>query len=183
MKSTATLRYLRMAPRKVRLVADLVRGKKVEEAQTMLRFVPKRAAEPILKILHSAVASSESEESNLYIAKVTVDEGPKLKRYRARARGAAYPIQKKTSHVTIVLDEIEKGKASKAKPTSGVAKPVSAKGSDVAKPADAKSSGVVKPASGAARQETPKFRSKKEKEVMKPKREGGLKRFFRRKAI
>ncbi|MCH8244647.1 hypothetical protein IIB97_02055, partial [Patescibacteria group bacterium] len=73
---------------------------------------------------------------------------------------------------TIVLDEIEKGKASKAKPTSGVAKP-----------ADAKSSGVVKPASGAARQETPKFRSKKEKEVMKPKREGGLKRFFRRKAI
>ena len=176
MKSTATLRYLRMAPRKVRLVADLVRGKKVEEAQTMLRFVPKRAAEPILKILHSAVASSESEESNLYIAKVTVDEGPKLKRYRARARGAAYPIQKKTSHVTIVLDEIEKGKASKAKPTSGVAKPASVKGSDVVKPASAKGSDVVK-------QETPKFRSKKEKEIMKPKREGGLKRFFRRKAI
>jgi len=172
MKSTATLRYLRMAPRKVRLVADLVRGKKVEEAQTMLRFVPKRAAEPILKILHSAVASSESEESNLYIAKVTVDEGPKLKRYRARARGAAYPIQKKTSHVTIVLDEIEKGlpaarqaRASEAKPISGAAKPVDVKGSDVAK------------------QETPKFRSKKEREIIKPKREGGLKRLFRRKAI
>lgn len=186
MKSTATLRYLRMAPRKVRLVADLVRGKKVEEAQTMLRFVPKRAAEPMLKILHSAVASSESEESNLYIAKVTIDEGPKLKRYRARARGAAYPIQKKTSHVTIVLEEIEKGlpaggqeKTSKAKPALGAAKEESKKEDKTMKPA------VVRQRadSGVARQETPKFRPEKAREIMKPKREGGLRRFFRRKAI
>ena len=172
MKSTAKLRYLRMAPRKVRLVADLVRGKKVEEAQDMLRFVPKRAAEPILKVLHSAVASSESEESNLYIAKVTIDEGPKLKRYRARARGAAYSIQKKTSHVTIVLDEIEKGKASKAKEEpkkeDKIVKPASPR-----QPAD----------SGAVKQETPKFRPEKAREAMKPKKEGGFKRFFRRKAI
>lgn len=176
MKSTAKLRYLRMAPRKVRLVADLIRGKKVVEAQTMLRFTPKRAAEPILKILHSAVVSCEVEESNLYIAKVIVDEGPKLKRYRARARGAAYPIQKKTSHITIMLDEIEKGKTSKTKKEQAPAVRVPEIKETEAKPAVAKSSGV-------ARQEIPKFRPKKEREIMKSKKEGKIKRFFRRKAI
>ena len=180
MKSTAKLRYLRMAPRKVRLVADLVRGKKVQEAQIMLRFVPKRAAEPILKILHSAIASSEAEESNLYIAKVIVDEGPKLKRYRARARGAAYPIQKKTSHITIMLNEIEKGKISKAKPAV-------AKSSDVAKEESKKEetlvAQVLETKKTVAKREAPKLRFKRTKEVIKPKKEGGLKRFFRRKAM
>ncbi|MDI6591661.1 MAG: 50S ribosomal protein L22 [Patescibacteria group bacterium] len=109
---TAKLRYLRIAPRKVRLVADLIRGKKVEEAQNILNFTVKRAAKPLLKLLKSAIANAKNnfqlEESNLYISKILVDEGPKYKRWRARARGRADQIQKKTSHLTLVLDEITK---------------------------------------------------------------------------
>ncbi|PIW91361.1 MAG: 50S ribosomal protein L22, partial [Candidatus Nealsonbacteria bacterium CG_4_8_14_3_um_filter_37_36] len=103
---TAKLRYLRITPRKVRQVSDLIRGKTVEEAQTILRYTVKKAAQPLLKLLKSAVASAKNnfqlEELNLYISKILVDEGPKLKRWRARARGRADEIQKKTSHVTIV---------------------------------------------------------------------------------
>jgi len=127
---TAKLNYLRIPSRKVRLVVGLIRGKKVEEAKTILNFTVKKAARPILKLLKSAVANAKqnfqvSDESNLFITRVTVDEGPKLKRWRARARGAAARIQKKTSHVTIVLDEItpatqrkKKAKTKKTKTTS-----------------------------------------------------------------
>lgn len=114
MKSTAKLRYLRIAPRKVRLVADLIRGKRVSEAQQILSFTTKRAALPLLKLLNSAVAGAKqkfsADESNLYISKIIVDEGPKLKRFMPRARGQAYEIQKKTSHVLLELTEIVAGK-------------------------------------------------------------------------
>jgi len=114
MPVVAKLKYLRIAPRKVRLVADLIRGKSVEQAQTLLRFTVKKANEPVLKLLKSAIASARNnfqlEESNLYIRKISVDEGPKYKRHMPRARGQAYEIQKKTSHVTLWLDEIEKKK-------------------------------------------------------------------------
>ncbi len=110
MKSTAILRDLRIAPRKVRMVSDLVRRKKVEDAQSILRFAIKKGSAPILKLLNSAIAGAKhnfnASENNLYIAKITVDEGPKLKRMRPRAKGQGYPIHKKTSHITIVLDEI-----------------------------------------------------------------------------
>lgn len=110
MQTKAILRNLRIAPRKVRLVADLIRRKKVLEAQTILRFVHKSASEPFQKILQSALSSAKNnlhlEESNLYIAKIVVDEGAKLKRWRPRARGRAYPIEKKTSHITVVLGEV-----------------------------------------------------------------------------
>ena len=108
---TAKLRYLRIAPRKVRLVTDLIKGKKVEEAQNILNFTQKRAASPVLKLLEQAIINAknlEFDEKNLYIAKILVDEGPKLKRVFPRARGHADEIQKKTSHITIVLDEIKK---------------------------------------------------------------------------
>lgn len=109
MQSKAYLRYLRIAPRKVRMVADLIRGKSVGEAQTLLRFTRKGGSLPLLKLLNSATASGihnfQLEPSNLYIAKITVDEGPKLKRVYPRAKGRADQIQKKTSHVTLVLDE------------------------------------------------------------------------------
>lgn len=109
MQSKAYLRYLRIAPRKMRMVADLIRGKSVEEAQIILRFADKRGTVPLLKLLHSAVASGthnfQLEAQNLYIAKLVVDEGPKLKRVYPRARGRADQIQKKTSHITLVLDE------------------------------------------------------------------------------
>lgn len=119
MKAIAKLRYLRIAPRKVRHVADIVRGKQVPQAETLLRFAVRKAADPILKTLRSAVASAKMnhgiEETNLYISKITIDEGPKLKRIETRARGAAYPIQKKTSHITIELEEVIPGKGTTIK--------------------------------------------------------------------
>ncbi len=114
MLTSAKLRYLRIAPRKVRLVGDSIRGKKTEEAKDILKFTLKKGADPFLKLLNSAVANArinfQADPENLYISQILVDEGPKYKRWRPRARGQAYPIQKKTSHITIVLAEIEKGK-------------------------------------------------------------------------
>jgi len=114
MPVTAKLRNLRIAPRKVRMVADLIRRKPVVEAENILKFTVKRAAPAILKLLNSAVANAKNnfkmEKDNLYIQRILVDEGPKMKRWLPRARGKADEIQKKTSHITIILDEI-KGKA------------------------------------------------------------------------
>ncbi len=107
---TAKFRYLHIAPRKVRLVADAVRGEKVEKAQAALAFMVKRTAAPLLKLLNSAVANAENnfklDKTNLFITKITVDEGPKSKRWHAQSRGRAAEILKRTSHVTIVLEEI-----------------------------------------------------------------------------
>jgi large subunit ribosomal protein L22 len=115
MSVIARLNYLHIAPRKVRLIADLIRKKTAKEAEAILSFLPKRAALPIIKLLRSAVSNAKNnfslEESNLYISKITVDEGPKMKKWMPRARGSPSQIQKKTSHVTLVLDEIEKGEA------------------------------------------------------------------------
>ena len=114
----ATLRYLRISPRKVRLVADLIRGKSVDEAQTILSFTVKKAAKDLLKLLKSAAANAKSQNadsSNLYISKISVDEGPKYKRMMPRARGQAYEIQKKTSHINIVLSEVKKEEPKKKK--------------------------------------------------------------------
>ena len=106
------MRYLRIAPRKVRQVADLIRGKSVKEAEAILEFTRKRASLPLLKLLRSAKANIShnlgDDPENYYIAKIAVDEGPKLKRYRPRARGQAFEIQKKTSHITLSLEKIKK---------------------------------------------------------------------------
>ncbi len=107
-QATAKLNRLRIAPRKVRVVADLIRGQKALKALAVLRFTPKRAAKPLRKLLESALANSKElglDEKKLYIKKITVDQGPTLKRWRARAMGRANTIQKKTSHITIVLEE------------------------------------------------------------------------------
>lgn len=110
MEIKASLNNLRVSPRKSREVIDLIRGKDVKRAQDLLRFTVKRSAEPVLKLLNSAVASATHnfrlDESNLYISKITVDEGPKLKRWHAMSRGRAYPIYKRTSKINIVLSEI-----------------------------------------------------------------------------
>lgn len=109
MQSTAKLRHLRIAPRKVRLVADLVRGKRADSAQNILNFTKNRSAKIILKLLNQALANAKNnlkmDDQNLFISKITVDGGPILKRFRPRARGSAYSIHKKTSHITIILDE------------------------------------------------------------------------------
>lgn len=112
MEIKAELNYLRIAPRKVRLVANLIRGKSVKEAERILSLVQKKPALPLLKLLKSALANAKHnfnlKEENLRISKLLVNEGPKLKRWRARARGQAFEIQKKTSHVLLVLESFEK---------------------------------------------------------------------------
>lgn len=169
MSVVAKLRYLRIAPRKVRLVADLIRGKSVEEAQTILGFAIKRGSAPLLKLLKQAAANGKNnfqlDSANLYISKITVDEGPKFKRWMPRARGQAYEIQKKTSHVTILLDEIKKGK--KKIKTKKEKKTEEAEETE-------KTEEIFKT-------EKPKFRP--EIETKKPKIDKGLKRIFRRKSF
>jgi len=100
-----------MSPRKVRLVANLIKGLAVEEAERQLKFLTKRAAKSILKLLNSAVANAQHNanlaKENLYVAKIIVEAGPILKRWRPRAMGRATPIMKRTSHLTIVLDQKE----------------------------------------------------------------------------
>jgi len=119
MEVKVKLNNLRIAPRKSREVIDLIRGKRATEARTILEFTIKRAAEPILKLLNSAVASAlhdfKLEESNLYVSKITTDEGPKLKRSFPMSRGRAYPIMKRTSHVTLVLSDVSSVKNSNEK--------------------------------------------------------------------
>ncbi len=103
----AKLNYLRMAPRKVRSVGDLVKGLPVNEAEAQLLMQARRPAKPLLKLLRSAVANAKnnglSDVSHLYISSLRVDGGPMLKRILPRARGSASPIEKKMSHVTLVL--------------------------------------------------------------------------------
>ncbi|OGZ67674.1 MAG: 50S ribosomal protein L22 [Candidatus Staskawiczbacteria bacterium RIFCSPHIGHO2_02_FULL_34_9] len=110
MEFKVQLNNLRIAPRKSRQVIDLIRGKNVVQAKSLLDFTIKRAADPLLKLLNSAVAAAEKnhqlKESDLYIAKATVDEGPTLKRMQPESRGRSFPIMKRTSHITLILKEI-----------------------------------------------------------------------------
>jgi large subunit ribosomal protein L22 len=107
----AQLRYLRIAPRKTRSVADLIRGLSVNEAEAQLLVQRRRPAKALLKLLRSAVANAKNNKLNpdqLFIAEIRVDGGPMLRRFLPRARGSASPIQKKMSHVTITLRTNEK---------------------------------------------------------------------------
>jgi large subunit ribosomal protein L22 len=107
-EQTVKLNYLRMTARKVRLVADSIRGMSVNEAEAQLMFQRRRPSSAILKLLRSAVASAKLNKLNpdkLVISKITVDQGPMLKRIMLRARGSASGIQKKMSHVTLTLTE------------------------------------------------------------------------------
>ena len=118
-EAKAKLNNYRQSPRKVRLVASAVRGKSVAEALDTLSFVPNRAAEPLQKLLASAVANAKDlnlSADNLTIKELRVDEGPTLYRRRPRSRGMANPIRKRTSHVTVVVVEsAPKAKKTKAK--------------------------------------------------------------------
>jgi large subunit ribosomal protein L22 len=118
MELKVKLSNLRTAPRKSRQVVDLVRGKKVLEAQSILLFTTNKSARHVLKLLNSAVAGAKNDlhiadESNLFISKITVDEGPKLKRWHPMSRGRAYPIIKRTSQIVVVLGEINPAKETK----------------------------------------------------------------------
>ena len=118
MSIKAKLNYIRISPRKCRMIADMIRGRGLVEAKDLLLFTVKRPALPILKLLESAESNArnnfEVNPNDLYISKIVVDEGPKLKRWMPRSRGQANSIQKKTSHILVVLSIID-GKLEKIK--------------------------------------------------------------------
>ncbi|MCH7492455.1 50S ribosomal protein L22 [Patescibacteria group bacterium] len=143
MEVNAKLRYLKIAPRKVRLVIDVVRGMPVEKAEYQLQFLNKGATLPVLKLLRSAIANAVNNhklvKDNLYIKSISVNDGPTLKRWKPRAFGRASEIRKRSSHVIIILEELKKlsGKPKKlekkiidkAKPTSAIKKTTDKKSS------------------------------------------------------
>lgn len=125
----ASLRFLRMSPRKVRLVVDAVRGMSVTAAETKLTFLPKLAATPVHKLLRSAIANAEHnfhlKPEDLFIKTIVADGGPTLKRSRARAFGRAAPIRKRTTHITLVLsNDAREVKAKKKAPAKAKKAPV-----------------------------------------------------------
>ena len=111
MEARAHLKYVRISPRKVQIVLDLIRNKPADEAMAILKFTPKAACEPLAKLLKSAMANAENnydmDVSRLYVAECSVCQGPTLKRIRPRSKGRAYRINKKTSHINLVLRESE----------------------------------------------------------------------------
>ena len=161
------LNYLRMAPRKVRLVSNLIKGLPVNEAQAQLLLNPKRASQPILKLLQSAIKSAvnnkKMDESRLFIKEIRVDQGPMMKRWLPRAMGRATPIQKKSSHITLVLAELEKPKAARFKIE--------------------KQEKIKKPKSKKIKEKKEKEEKKQELKIKPTEKRGFMKKIFRRKAV
>jgi large subunit ribosomal protein L22 len=126
-RARASARYVRMAPMKVRRVVDLIRGMEAREALAVLQFAPQAASEPVAKVLASAVANAEHNQQldpeSLVVAVAYVDEGPTLKRFRPRAQGRAFRINKRTSHITIEVESV----AAPTKPTRRAAATAAAK--------------------------------------------------------
>ena len=108
-KAEATLKYARISSRKVKIVADLIKGKDVDEALAIVKYTPKASSDIIEKLLKSAIANAENnhnmEHSKLYVADIYANQGPTLKRIRPAAKGSAVRIRKRTSHITIVVKE------------------------------------------------------------------------------
>lgn len=170
---TVKLRYLQLAPRKVRLAATMLKGLSVNEAEAQLLVNPQRANIALLKLLRSGVSSAKQNgklnPDNLFISEIRVDGGPMLKRYMPRAMGRATPIQKKSSHVILVLTEAEKSKSARFK--------------------------IIKPERISKREKAEKVKeTKREKEMEKAKaveheikkpaeKPGFMRRIFRRKTI
>ncbi|MBN9629426.1 MAG: 50S ribosomal protein L22 [Actinobacteria bacterium] len=124
-ESIARVRHIRVTPMKARRVVDLIRGKQAQEALAILKFAPQGASEPVYKLVASAIANARVkadqsntylDEQDLYVSRAFVDEGTTLKRFQPRAQGRAFRINKRTSHITIVLatpDEVQDAKATK----------------------------------------------------------------------
>lgn len=183
MEVRAKLNYLRIAPRKVRLAADIIRRKRVEEAQAALRFTIKKSAKPLLKLINSAVANAKNnfgiDPENLYIAKINVDEGPKYKRWQPRARGQSYQVQKKTSHITLVLKETA-GPPKKARPKKARAVKDFEK-KEISRKTTEKEQAASVEALPAKEKEKPKYRRRIS--FPKPRIDRVFKRIFRRKSF
>lgn len=175
MEITAKLKNLRRAPRKVRLVANLIKGMDAIQAENELKFSVKDSAKPLLKLLKSAVANAENnfhlEKNNLYISKITVDGGPGLKRWRPRAFGRAAQVIKRTSHINIVLAEKVEGKIKKA---------INKKSKEAINKENEK---VKIDLSKEDKKQDKKFDFKKEDTKLKKQSKAGIKKIFRRKSI
>lgn len=169
MEIKAKAKFIHMSPRKVRLVADIVRGKKAGEALDQLKFVNKLAAKPITKLIHSGMASAkhnfEIEENNLYIKEIKIDEGPTMHRWMPKAFGRATPLRKRSSHINLILAEIKESGVKAAKkreieaPVKLGAKPKEDKGVEVPGKSEAKEKAAVK-------------EEEKGKEIVDPRGEG-----------
>lgn len=113
MEAKAIVKYVRISPRKVRQVVDLIRGKKVNEALAILRYTPKRASEVVTKVVKSAAANAENnlqmEKDELFVTSCFVDQGPTLKRFQPRAMGRADIMRKRTSHITVMVGDKKEG--------------------------------------------------------------------------
>lgn len=190
MQIKVVLKYLRIAPRKVRLVANLIKGLSVIEAENQLKFLAKRPAIPLLKLLKSAVANAgrnfNINKEDLHILRISVDGGPMLKRWLPRAMGRATPIQKKTSHVILIL-ESKPGIGKKS--GTGKHKKIPELVSEIKKPSE-KTEEVLKKEKNVSHEEIKKsakdFKSvsfKKEKMGLAKRTVGFGKRIFRRKSI
>jgi large subunit ribosomal protein L22 len=109
MEAKAIGRFVRISPQKIRLVCDQIRGKRVEEALSVLEFTPRKGAKLVAKVLRSGIANAENNQNldvdALFVKRIEVGPGPTLKRFLPRAQGRATPLLKRTSHITIVLDE------------------------------------------------------------------------------
>lgn len=112
-QTRAVAKYIRIAPRKVRLVVDLIRGKRIGEALGILKLTPRGASPVVEKVLRSAIANAENNHNmdveQLFVKEIFVDAGPTLKRFHPRAQGRAYSIMKRTSHITVVVAEKREG--------------------------------------------------------------------------
>jgi len=109
METKAQAKYIRIASRKILVIVPAIKGKKVEEAIALLRFIPRKGARILNRVLHSAVANAGQNKvdiDTLVVKKIMVDQGPTLKRFMPRAMGRATPLLKRTSHITVILDEI-----------------------------------------------------------------------------
>jgi large subunit ribosomal protein L22 len=179
---TAKLKHLNIAPRKTRFVADTVRGLSVNEAEAELLLRSRRPATPLLKLLRSAVANAKSshqvDPAKLYIKEIRVDEGPVMKRYMPRAFGRTNLIEKKTSHVTLVLGVSEEAKESRF---TVVPKPKKEKKEKQEKKTLRKSQGGEKPGEEKTEPEKKKSGSQQAKKV--DKKPGFFRKAFRRKSV
>lgn len=178
-QQTAKLNHLRMAPRKVRLMATVIKGLSVNDAEAQLAVNPKRASEPVLKLLRSAIANAvnnaKMDVTKLVVKEIRVDGGPMLKRWLPRAQGRATPIQKKSSHITIVLEESDKAKAHRFVTAQKVEKVTKAKAEKIKK--------TAAKAEKAEKAEEKKTKTEKAEKTTKVAKEGAKRKLFQRKSI
>jgi large subunit ribosomal protein L22 len=199
MEVKAKARFIHMSPRKARLVTDLLKGLNVNEAVSQLKFVNKRAVGPVLKLLNSAIANATHnfnlEKNNLYIKEIRVDQGPSLKRWTPKAYGRAAPIRKRSSHISLILDETIAQKAKAGKKAPKIAAPVTytqkPREEEMVQPVSPK---IKEAAQKEAKEEVGqeiidtrrlgKHREQQHLDRIRVKEKGGvLKRIFRRKAV